>query len=266
MNAQQQRVLESFRRVQGWFEASREYLSATGTGSINALTANVEQLTNVVERATAHSAAQQTNAAQAMLVSKDEREQRRSVLTHHMVPIARVARMLRGEVPGIGVLTMPKGNIESPALITAAAVMARKAEVYASVLAENGLPTDFVAQLDAAAARLKKSLDDRGLARGARAASTRGLESELAVGRRIVGIMDVHLTRAFRYQPARMAEWKHVIRVTQRGSNGRSGASAAKTGPTLVQLSPTGAEVLPTVSEQPPTDVVESPEAEERAA
>jgi hypothetical protein len=72
---------------------------------------------------------------------------------------------LRGTVPGIGVLAMPKGNIESAALIGAAAAMARKAEIYRAVLIENGLPGDFIQQLDGAGAELKGSLDARGVAR-----------------------------------------------------------------------------------------------------
>src|SRR5258705_3016587 len=188
MNGHQERVLQSFRRVQGFLAANAEYAKAD-QAKTPALAAQLEALNGIVERAMDHATRQYTQLAQSLLVSKDEREKRREVLSTHMASIAKVARALRGTIPGIGVLTMPKGNIQSASLITAASAMARKAEIDAPVLIEHGLPTDFVAQLEDAAAGLKVSLDARGQARAARAGATRGLESELALGRRVVEIM-----------------------------------------------------------------------------
>jgi hypothetical protein len=251
MNSQQERVLQSFRRVQSWFVTYPEY-SAEGPTSSPALATQLNALNGIVQRATEFAAEQDTQLAQSLLVSKDEREQRREVLSHHMASIAKVARALRGTIPGIGVLSMPKGNIQSAALITQAVVMARKAEVYSSVLVEHGLPTDFAKQLEDSAASLKGSLDARGKARGARAGATRGLESELALGRRVIEIMDAALTRVLRREPARFAEWKSVRRVTLRGSAVRAAVGTV--------------EVLPTGVASSPTGVVASPTAQERAA
>jgi hypothetical protein len=249
MNSQQERVLQSFRRVQSWFATYPEYSTKDPTGS-PALATQLDALNGIVQRATEFAAEQDTQLAQSLLVSKDEREQRREVLSHHMASIAKVARALRGTIPGIGVLTMPKGNIQSAALITAAVVMARKAEVYASVMAEHGLPTDFARQLENAATKLKESLDARGRARGARAGATRGLESELALGRRVIDILDVALTRALRSQPARLAEWKSVKRVTLKGTAVRGSISGVEVLPTRIESSPTSVEASPTVQEK----------------
>src|SRR5207253_3186745 len=144
MKAYQERVFQSFRRVQGWFEANPSYRLTAPSEVAMALATQVDALSGVVARLTEHVAQQETQAAQSLLISKDEREQRIEVLSHHMGTISKTARALRGVVPGIGVLAMPKGNIESAALITAALVMARKAEVYSSVLVENGLLTVFL--------------------------------------------------------------------------------------------------------------------------
>ena len=249
MNSQQERVLQSFRRVQSWFVTYPEYSTKDPAGS-PALATQLDALNGIVTRATEFAAEQDTQAAQSLLVSKDEREQRREVLSHHMASIAKVAKALRGQVPGIGVLTMPKGNIQSASLITAATVMARKAEVYASVMVEHGLPTDFVRQLENAATKLKDSLDARGRARGARTGATRGLEAELALGRRVIDIMDVAVTRILRSQPARIAEWKNVKRVTLRGSAVRGSASGVEVLPTGVEASPTGVAATPTAQER----------------
>lgn len=245
MNAQQQRVLESFRRIQGWFQANEEYVTGDGSEGPTPLANQVRALNEVVDRVMDHVARQQTELSQSMLVSKDERELRREVLTHHMAPIARIAKALRGQVPGIAVLTMPKGNVQTAALITAAMVMARKAEVYAPALVEQGLPTDFVLALTTVAGRLKQSLDARGLARGSRASASRGLEAELALGRRLVTVLDVSMTRILRNDPATLAEWRHVKRVMVRASVPRVPRIGEEESPIGIEVSPTRSEASP---------------------
>lgn len=168
---------------------------------------------------------------------------------------------------------MPKGNIQTAALITTADVMAREAEIYQSVLVENGSPTDFRQQLTEAAARLKASLDARGLARGARKAAVQGIEMELGLGRRIVDIMDASLKRVLRREPVKWAEWRHVQRVTQRGSMPKEPATGSEVqrtalggSPTVPSASPTPPLASPTLVQQSPTEVVGSPTVIEKAA
>jgi hypothetical protein len=196
VNAQQERVFQSFRRVQGWFSVNSPAVRAGDPGSARALATQLDALNGVVDRLTGHVAQQETQLAQSMLVSRDEREQRKELLSHHMATIVKVARALRGTVPGIGVIAMPRGNLPTAALITAGTVMACKAEIYRGVLVESGLPADFIGQLEEATATLKRSMDARGLARGARSAASRGVETELGFGRRIVSIIDATLARA----------------------------------------------------------------------
>lgn len=123
--------------------------------------------------------------------------QRREVLSHHMASIAKVARALRGTVPGIAVLSMPKGNIQSAALITAATVMARKAEISQAVLVENGLrawssrrghhgrDTDAGVAVTAGEVRRVAAREARH-AEGERGARIRGRRRELADSRSAV--------------------------------------------------------------------------------
>ena len=115
MNAHQERVLQSFRRVQGWFAANPQY-----TASTPALATQLEALGGIVQRLSDHATTQDTQRAQSLLISKDETEKRREVLSHQLAPIAKVARALRGTVPGISVLSLPKGNVPTPAVINAA--------------------------------------------------------------------------------------------------------------------------------------------------
>jgi hypothetical protein len=235
MNAYQERVLQSFRRVEGWFTANPQHVAENPS-----LGHQVETLTSIVSRITDHAAAQDTQHAQTLLISKDETEKRREVLSYEMAPIAKVARALRGTVPGIGVLMMPRKNVSTPELITAAAAMAQKAEIYKQVLLESGLPADFIEQMTAAAASLKAGFDGRGLARASQVAATRGVGSELALGRRVVSIIDAVVTRQLRSEPAKLAEWEQLKRVTVRGVAVRAPVALGDARSVLVQA-PTAA-------------------------
>jgi hypothetical protein len=154
-----------------------------------------------------------------------------------MAPIAKVARALHGAVPGIGVLSMPKWNVSTPEVITAATAIAQKAEIYKDVLVESGLPADFIEQLTAATAALKGSFDGRGLARASRVAATRGVGSELALGRRTVAIIDVIVTREVRSEPTKLAEWEQLKRVTLKGGAVRGSIGLVDTQSNPVQTS-----------------------------
>src|SRR5690242_25596 len=145
MNAYQERVVQSFRRIEGWFAANPEYVAGNPS-----LGKQVTALNGIVSRLLDHATAQDTQRAQSLLISKDEIEKRREVLSHQMAPIAKVARALRGTVPGIGVLSMPKWNVRIADLIAAATAMGEKAAVYKDVLVESGLAAGFVEQLQQA--------------------------------------------------------------------------------------------------------------------
>lgn len=251
MNAHQERVTQSLRRVQGWFAANPQYVAANPS-----LGKHLESLDGIVSRVSDHAAAQDTQHAQSLLISKDEIEKRREVLSNQMTPIAKVARALRGTVPGIGVLTRPRGNVSTSELITAATAMGQKAEVYKDVLVENGLPADFIEQLQAAAAALKTSLDGRGLARASRVAATRGVGSELALGQRVVAIIDVAVTRQIRDEPAKLAEWEQLKRVTVKGVAVRAPIGAVDSGSTQSQTSSTPTQSSSTPVQTSSTDIV----------
>lgn len=218
------------RRVEGWFVANPDLVAGNPS-----LGTQVEALKGVVIRLSDHTTAQDTQFAQSQLIAKDETEKRREVLRHQMAPIAQVGRALQGTVPGIGVLTMPKGNASAAVIVTAAQVMAQKAEIYKDVLVENGLPAGFIEQLKQAAEALKASIDGRGLARASRVAATRGVKSEVALGRRLVSILDAVVSGLIRSNPAKLAEWKQLKRVTLKTGSVRRPVGLVKTNSNAAQ-------------------------------
>ncbi|MDQ2666704.1 MAG: hypothetical protein M3Z05_11910 [Gemmatimonadota bacterium] len=68
-----------------------------------------------------------------------------------MSHVARVAKADLPNTPAIEPLRMPKGRLTTERLSTAANGMAKAAVPFAPVFVDAGLPSDFVAQLNAAA-------------------------------------------------------------------------------------------------------------------
>jgi hypothetical protein len=287
MDRYTQHVKESLTRGEGWLDGNPSYFSAEPPEVARALSVHRDALHGVNVRLTEHIMQHETCAVRALLIAQDEREQRRDLLSHHMATIVKTARALRGEVPGIGVLQMPKGAVHSAALITAAEVMVRKAEIYRQVLVDNGLPSDFLQQLTAAAGRLKASLDARGLARAAQRAAVAGITTEVALGRRVVSLIDSALKRVLRREPVKWAEWRHATRVRRPGFMPKdaatrdeqqptvagTAATVAGTAPTAVVVAATGvvraataAESDPSLVQASPTEVVGSSTVREKAA
>ena len=261
MKAYEERVGQSLRRIEGWFAANPELVAANPS-----LGTQVEALKGVVIRLSDHATAQDTQYAQSLLISKDETEKRREVLRHQMAPVAQIGRALQGTVPGIGVLTMPKANAPTAEIITAAEVMAQKAGIYKDVLVEHGLPADFIEQLKQAAAALKASIDGRGLARAAMVAATRGVKTEVALGRRVVRIIDAVVTGLIRSNPAKLAEWQQLKRVTVKAGAPRRPVGLVDTNSSAVQ---TNSNAVPTPSIPVPTSstgITASPTAGAKAA
>jgi hypothetical protein len=251
MTGKEERFFQALRRETGWFVINPQYVADNPS-----LGKQVDALNGIVQRVSDHATAQQVQHAQTLLISQDEIGKRQEVLSHQMAPIAQVAHALAGTVPGIGVLSMPKANIPTSQLITAATAMGEKAVIYKDVLVENGLPADFIQQLQQAAAALKASFDGRGLARASKAAATRGIGSELALARRVVSIIDAIVTRLLRSEPAKLAEWKQLKRVTVKGVVVRAPLGLVEAGSTPVATTSTQVATSSTPVQTSATDGV----------
>ena len=101
-----------------------------------------------------------------MLVARDEPTLKKDVLDRHIRPIVTMARGLKGDVPGIGVLVMVKANGSKQSFLDGTTSFARKAEIYKEVLVEHGMPADVIEALDSAIVAYRESIDSRGGARG----------------------------------------------------------------------------------------------------
>jgi len=189
--------------------------------AIPPLVGQYNALGGVVDRLGAHDADLKTQASQSTLIANGEKELRSDVLAE-LRSLSAVARALRATIPGIGVLKMVDSQSESEPLVRAATSFSAQAVIYQSILVEHGQPHDCIKRLDDATQRLRQSIDARGEARSRRAGAAQGIREELALGRRIVMILDASMTRMLRTQPVALAEWRHVKRVTLRGATSRT--------------------------------------------
>ena len=211
MNAKDLRYQFAFRRSTNYVDARRALTSAP-TSEAHALVRLNDALKGVDTRLVARATAQDTSTSNSRTISQDEDVLRGELIDHHLRTIVKVAHGLKGDVPGIGVLGMVKTNAGKPHLIEAATAFARKAEVYAPVLVEHGLPADFIGQLDGAIDAFRKSVDARGSSRADLRGATRGVSEEIALGRKILSMMDGVLTRMLRGQPDQLDAWRHAKR------------------------------------------------------
>ena len=99
-----------------------------------------------------------SNQSGGALIAKSSTQSKaglRKVLTRdHMAAIARIAKSELALAPEITSLRMPRGRPTIPKLVAAAEGMAKGAAPYISVFTDNGLPKDFIDQLNASATSL----------------------------------------------------------------------------------------------------------------
>ena len=243
MNAPQKREVQAYRRVEEWIGARPELTApastpaaaptasgpatpATPPASASSISSTqaaavVEQLTvlsGVVQEVTALAAQQDQQGKASLAATAEARRLRSELLAEHMRPIASIARAAIPDVVKMTVeLRAPSAQIDAEALFASAEAMATAGEKYAATLILRGLPQDFAAQLRSVAEAYKQEIDLRGKARGSSTGATTGIHAEFGIGRKAVSSISVIVTKVFRQQPAVLAEWEQIKRVTIKG-------------------------------------------------
>ncbi|MEP6622771.1 MAG: hypothetical protein ABJE47_25850 [bacterium] len=218
MENRQQRILQSHRRVQDWCAANPGLVPPpSGTSDTWApITRQFDALNTLVATATQAAAIQATSGAERTLAATDEQDLRAD-LRRQMNAVTQVARAIRGKVPGISLLRLPPTKLQAESLLKAADSFVMQASKYETVLTDHALPLDFVAQIQRATSALKDSIDGRGAARASQVSATKQLAVTLDLGAQRVKILDAALKQVLRSDPAKLAEWRSVIRVTVKG-------------------------------------------------
>lgn len=158
--------------------------------------------------------------------TKSKASLRKALMRDHMGPIARIAKSELAQTPEVVSLRMPRGRPTIPKLVSAAEGMAKAAAPFASVFTENGMPADFIDQLNASAESLLAGATTHTSIQGRRKTATNGLQAKLSAGRRIVHVLDSYVQTALKNDPTLLSGWNSVKRVR------KSGTRAAATLPT----------------------------------
>lgn len=234
MNTKQQQVQMAFRRTIG-FVKDRPALTEGDSSEARAIGNAAVAMGGVVQRMAAHATSQHTLASAATKAARDEDVLQDTLIKRDLRSIAMIARGLRGRVPGIGVLRLPSSNLRKLHLIEAATAFARQAEIYREPLVEHGMPSDGIEQLDAAIEAVRNSYEARSTSRAELQGATRGVEEEIALGRKILATLDGIMLRVLHDQPAEITVWRAAKRLSRASSSGRSTALPVVVAPLAVQ-------------------------------
>ena len=221
MNAHQKRVLQSFRRVQGWLAERKELTAASGTGPAPALAQQAAAFDTAVKDFTAAASEQEAELRSGKGSTADARRLRAELFRHHLTPIARIAQAAIPDVVKMTeALRVPAAKTDRERLLALAEAMAKAGEQYKSRLVESGLPADFIEQLRSAAEAYKAAIDARGQAVGNRRGANERVREAHVVGRRGLNAIAALVNRQLAGDVAALAEFKQITRVTIKGVRG----------------------------------------------
>jgi hypothetical protein len=218
MLAKQKRSIERLRRVQ-------EFLGAHTPPESPGYTAQKKALDEVVTGLNEFSIDQVVGRRLGSAEVARTRALMRTLRREHLTPITEIARANLADAPGIEkALKLPKPGIAPTKLLAEANGMRTAAALYEQRFIEEGLPPDFLKQLDAAIAAITQSISGKAQNFGRQVGGREGMNKEIKRGRKVVTGLDAIVKRTFRDHSDVLAQWRLAKRL--RGAAGSNGASS----------------------------------------
>src|SRR3569833_1010306 len=211
MRTKQGAMFQSLRAVRGFLDEHADKLA----GVIQ--TGARKRLDDAIAALDTHKSDQEGSFIESQSLTQRQRSLRFSLLRDHMLAVARIAVADLPNTPEFRPLRMPRGRPPPEKLAAAASGMAQLAAKHADVFTAAGMPADFVAQLNTAAGAMLTALSDRTRTHGRRRGATAGLKARLSEGRKVVAILDAFVGTALKNDPALLANWNLVTRVSNAG-------------------------------------------------
>jgi hypothetical protein len=168
------------------------------------------------------------------------KEQMRRLRSGQISPLVRASKRIMPDDPDLRAVIKISQLTTYRATILAANGLAERVAPYKEKFIDVGMSDDFIEVLQASAAELQQTLNERAEHVARRAHATAALEAEYARGRELVKILDAMLSSLWAKDPGRLAEWKSVSRLPSKDKK-----SAVKPAPTT-----------PVVTETPAAPVV----------
>jgi hypothetical protein len=221
MNNLETRRYEMFMRVRD-FGVSR-------AASFPANTLGGEQFAIVAEvvEALTREATAQTSGVSSVQQATVTRAAARASLRESLQDIARTARAMALDTPGLeNKFRMPRSGADQ-ALLNAARVFAAEAAPLKSEFIRHELPAGFLEDLQSDITALEQSIGSQNSNRDSHITATASIEATMERGANAVQKLDAVVRNKFRDDPSTLAAWesaRHVERVTRtaRRSNGVS--------------------------------------------
>jgi hypothetical protein len=210
LKARQGIVFDTLRRIQNWLTASDATL---GTPLISTTTGR-QKLDGLVTQMSTAADSQAAGKVNAKNETANQRNLRLALRLDHMRPIAHVAKATLKDVPQFSALVMPPSDMSAANLVPYANGMAQAAQQYAQVFTSNGLPADFVAQLQAAAAAVRASIDTRATSIAQKVNAAGSLKDDETQARAVIKLLDGIVLPRISKNAGMLAAWKSVKRIS----------------------------------------------------
>lgn len=168
---------------------------------------------------------------------------RRRLLEDHLSPITRIARAELEAHPDLIAFRMPRTTRPFELLVADARGIALAAAPHAAMFIEAGLPDDFIARMETAAAELLEAYLTRNSWRARAEVATAGITMRLADGQRTVQMLDSFVRLATRERRELRDAWLRVRTIAAVSGRQKSIASPPDDTPVRL-LTATAAPVL----------------------
>jgi hypothetical protein len=175
-------------------------------------------ITTIVSELDGHAAAQSSSAG-SQYQGTTTRGQARGQLRDALEAIARTARAMSTDVPGIADKFRVPHNNNDHELLVAARAFATDASPFASQFIAHELAADFLAELNADIAALEAAMSDQSGGVGGHVAARAAIDDTINRGNEIVRKLDAIVRNKYANQPATLAEWtsaSHTERAPRR--------------------------------------------------
>jgi len=227
MRSRQGNVLETLRRIQGFLDANGARFTSINSSALR------QNIDDTVARLTAGAVDQEAGLRGSLGETAKQRAARLTLRKYYMRPIATVARLKLRGMPEFFSLRMPRASLTGERLIAAASAMLEAARKYQTVLVDSGVSEDVIANLEAASAAVKASIDTRAGHRARRAGGTSGLLSQERRAYAMVVLVDAAVTQVIADDGALLGQWNTAKRVNRKtGPVAGDGVPATTTPPT----------------------------------
>ena len=219
MNSVINRTFEMFVRVANFAEERPDAFAGRTLAGVTAA-----ELKHVIETLT-EAATSQTSGLSSVQRATAERMTARETLRESMHAIARTARVMALDTPGLeNKFRLPRSGSD-PALLQTARAFAADAAALKDEFLRHEIPATFVEDFKQEIADLERAMGQQNTGRGAHVSATASVESAAERGMNAVRKLDAIVRNKFRDDPATLAAWESARHVeshkpTRKRSNG----------------------------------------------